>query len=150
QSPNIGDRSESDRASDSSETPPGATPRSGDSPGDSPEPRARIPSIPVLDVMLDPPTTGGGPSSVRAPTRDGSPAKRAIYGAAIGLGLFGCTFAVLLRLRPPVHTMSPSDADVTTKTTVGAEEHPATTPSGSAATPTIPSPPPAPLPVVSY
>ena len=70
----------------------------------SPEPRGRIASIPVLDVVLDPRAPGDGAAG--GPARPGarralSPERTAVYGLLAGLLVMTGTFAVLIGTRTP-------------------------------------------------
>jgi len=62
----------------------------------SSEPRARIESIPVIDVVLDRREPGDALRVDPRPPRAPAPARAAIYGALGGLGLIAATFAVLI------------------------------------------------------
>jgi murein DD-endopeptidase MepM/ murein hydrolase activator NlpD len=70
----------------------------------SPEPRGRIASIPVLDVVLDPraPGDGAAGASARPEARRAlSPERTAVYGLLAGLLVMTGTFAVLIGTRTP-------------------------------------------------
>ena len=64
------------------------------------KPRDRLPSIPILDVVLDSPTVGQTTRTDPDPHGAPAPGRKALYGLAAGLGLMGVIFAGLIAVEP--------------------------------------------------
>jgi hypothetical protein len=122
----------------------GEDPSDATVPASGSEPRGRIPSIPVLDVVLDPRGPGEPRSSAFGSPHPVSPARTAVYGLAAGLALMGVTFAALIHYSPPraPGVSAPPASRVPTGT--------ASTDLGPAASSNVPPPAPPSLPPVTF
>jgi murein DD-endopeptidase MepM/ murein hydrolase activator NlpD len=119
------------------------------------EPRARLSSIPILDVMLDSPAPRTTTSTDSTPHGEPSPGQRAVYGLAGGLLFMGGIFGALIAVEPgrtdavvasflkafEGHPRASAPAATTTTSAVTASAPGTNATSGSATAPAIVGPP---------
>ena len=77
----------------------GARPENGSEATEA-TPRDRLPSIPILDVVLDSPTPGPATRTDSAPHAAPSPNRKAVYGLVAGLSFMTAIFWGLIALEP--------------------------------------------------